>query len=362
MYSLAAFFRMYIMAMFWCTLLTYLLLHHLEKEKLTKKFFLQFALIVTAGALTHYHCILYEVLISVVFCLILIRKRSYSDLLKYILASAVSGISTVLLFPPIIQHLLTSRRGKEAFANLSSSFSGYPQRAIEYLRLADTYLFGRLLVVILAGILLLLMLQSRRKTPVVAAEQKEKYILALVPTLLYFLFICKTAPYLDHRYMTPIYAVLLTAVFAFLFDLLCCFENKKRIFLMILVILAVCGNGLRLNDWKYLRYKETHRLTEFAENNRDLDCVLIYPVERLYGNAHAAFSIIKDYRSITFVREDHLEELLYGSELIDKQELVLLVPGRKTEIMEEVLKHCPKMNDSTRLGMYIYSTVYHLHP
>ena len=364
MYSLATFFRMYIMAMFWCSLLTYFLVRQLSEEKITGKFFIEFILIVTAGALTHYYCILYAVLISIVFCTILIGRRSYRDLGRYIAASAISGTLTIALFPPIIQHLFFGRRGIEAFTNLSPASAGYPERIAKYLHLMDDYVFGRLLVPVLIACALFMAFGIKHQKEGERNKGKiQKYIVSSVPSILFFFLISKTAPYLIQRYMCPVYGIVLVSSFSCLFDQICRIGNRRKVYaIMALVLLAVSGNELRVNDWQYLRYTNARKLTGFAREHKGLDCVLVYPTERLYGNAHAAFSVIKDYRSITFIREDHLEELLYGSELIEKSELILLVLGRKTEIMEDVLKHCPKMNDSTRLGMYIYSTVYHLHP
>ena len=73
--SAVTFFRMYIVGMFAVMSLSYLLMKALSGEKTDKKWYVLVALSTMMGALTHYYCTAFAVLISIVFALILLNKR-----------------------------------------------------------------------------------------------------------------------------------------------------------------------------------------------------------------------------------------------------------------------------------------------
>ena len=75
MLNTATFLRMYSMAIFWCTLYTFLLIKNVN-EGFNKKFLIYIYISSVLGALTHYYVIVYLVLISVVYSILKLVKKS----------------------------------------------------------------------------------------------------------------------------------------------------------------------------------------------------------------------------------------------------------------------------------------------
>ena len=77
------FLRMYIMAMFWITLFSYLFVKEIGNERSGWKFYASIFVTSVAGALTHYYCIVFTVGISVVYGGCLLAGRRWKDVYKF---------------------------------------------------------------------------------------------------------------------------------------------------------------------------------------------------------------------------------------------------------------------------------------
>lgn len=88
--SAVSFLRMYIMAMFWVTAVTYLLMRQTGHRQ-DVRFYLPLLLCTVGGALTHYYCIVYTVFISAVYACCLLYKKRFKETVAFSLAGG--GVS-----------------------------------------------------------------------------------------------------------------------------------------------------------------------------------------------------------------------------------------------------------------------------
>lgn len=159
-----AFLRMYVMAMFWITLLTYLFVEEIGRESSGWKFYLPVCMVTIAGALTHYYCIVFSVGISCVYgCYLLLHKR-WKDVLVFCGAMLlVSGGGAYLIFPSMIKHMFFGGRGSEALHNFSN-LSDYSERLKIFFAYVNNQLFGGMIGYICLGIIFgMLLLRGKKK-------------------------------------------------------------------------------------------------------------------------------------------------------------------------------------------------------
>lgn len=83
----AAYFRMYLMAMLWVTLLTYWFMRQVDKKQ-NFKFYGLIYCVTVAGALTHYYVIVYTVLISCVYGVYLLWNKRIKETLLFLCDNA----------------------------------------------------------------------------------------------------------------------------------------------------------------------------------------------------------------------------------------------------------------------------------
>ena len=115
--SAVTFLRMYVMAMFWITLLTYFFVKASKEKTEGNTFLFRVFAVALCGALTHYYCILYAVLISVTYGIWLLFGKKYRYIFKFSSAMVASGIASYLIFPAMIKHIFFGPRGREVMGN-----------------------------------------------------------------------------------------------------------------------------------------------------------------------------------------------------------------------------------------------------
>lgn len=117
-----SFFRMYVMAMFWVTLMAYLLIQAFG-EGFSWKRWTQIGFTAIAGALTHYYCIIYLSASCLILGICLIIGKRWKDiaaLMAYMLCAAAVSIA---IFPAMLNHMFFGYRGTQSIDNLTQTTS-----------------------------------------------------------------------------------------------------------------------------------------------------------------------------------------------------------------------------------------------
>ncbi len=363
--SAASFLRMYIMAMFWVTAVTYLLMRQTGHRQ-DVRFYLPLLLCTVGGALTHYYCIVYTVFISAVYACCLLYKKRFIETLFFSLTQGGGALLSVAIFPAMIRHIFSSARGEQSVDNLiGASASDWGMRIRLFFDMSDRQLFGGIFVYILIAGLLLCAVCGLRfvREELTALRTEEKTIetmrslCGIVPLVLYFVLISKIAVYLTDRYMYPVYAVLYAAVMCAVCRVIKAMAPGRYVCVSALVMALILVNGWRNADWSYL-YRSSQTLLDAAADYADADCVFVYhkPWE-----PNAAYYEARQYHSVTFLTEDDLERLR-DLDVSTHYELILMTTDNDEQVLEEALEMCPYLEAYEHLGEYSYTNTYYLHP
>ena len=182
-----------------------------------------------------------------------------------------------------------------------------------------------------------------------------KYIIILFPSLIYFLFIAKTAINWYFRFFTPIYCIFFVGFFNLLILLIVnIFEKKYYYFALIVLILSYIFK----NEW-IIFWKDVFKpfVPELIEKYSNLDCIFIYDVE--WRILEYIFEI-KQCKMIKFVYDKDINSTIFSQENMS-QLLLMYYPNIKINL-NEFIKFFKKINSYQRIKVrsnlisyYLYS-------
>ena len=372
--SSISFLRMYILAMFLVTLLTYLFVDEVGRWNFDLRFYRRLFFIAVTGAMTHYYCIIYTVFLCIAYCLLLIRMKKWLPVGKFIVTGALAGGTAIMLYPSMIEQMFYGDRGTQAIDNLKQSPYDYWTRIRQYFDIFDKEVFGNSAGYILVGLVFVLIMQCIAATEQnrsrsisssllaafgadrdAAAIAATRYWLILTTAALYFLFVAKAAPYIIDRYLVPVYAVSFAGLTCLSITILQNVYKTRTMFLVIAVMLSVIVVGEWKNSaWTYL-YKPSVKLLEEAKNYKDVDCLYVYNAE---WRTQSSFLEVRNYRSVTFVQADHLEDIA-SYEIADQEKLIVMIIPDKKKNMQKIMEICPQLTKYSEVGRYDSSITYY---
>ncbi len=323
--STAIFLRMYAMITFFGLMYLYLNLRILKHNlEITKRDKWKLFFTVLLGFLTQYYFCIFALFIFILMCIRMIYKKEYRVLRRYILIHVVTAIVGIILFPASIYHIFFSYRGARAASNGISLAEGL----VFYLKiLAESFSINNIfMIIILAlgviGILAAIILKKVKKQKI---EKWYQYILILVPTALYFLFIAKMAPSVEAKYGVR-YLMLILPEIAILFVLgiYRIFKNKKVASIVtICITLVITVNGMITNKPKYL-YTGYSNYTKIAEEYKDLD--FVYAVDNAFTYLTSMPEFMIYNKSIIInMNYDKLDFLTADEELQSQDKFILTI-------------------------------------
>lgn len=196
--EMVTFLRMYVMGMFWCALLTYLVVKHWGAWSCS--FYIFNTLIVIFSSLTHYYFIVYAFFVYVMIALYDLFQKDLKNLGKLILSGIVGAGTVLAVFPAIIDHIFVSGDGPKNFDNLFC-FSDYSMRLREYFSYLNNDVFhGIIVLFIMAAVAGFILAYRNHKNLFL-----WRICVLVFPVVCYFLLVAKIAPYIQDRYLCLIY-------------------------------------------------------------------------------------------------------------------------------------------------------------
>lgn len=361
--SSTTFLRMYIVTMFFVTLVSYLLLKGIQVRNL--KFYISTAVVSLLGSLTHYYFIVYLFFACAVFGMYLLCKKAWKDVGFFCLAVGLAEALAVAIFPSIITHSLGGGyRGEETLNNLiGTSANYYWTRLKTCFSIVDSQLFGGLFIALIGIVVVAMVIGwcKKRKASanqIISLEKTFKWLILWVPVILYFLLISRMAVYLTDRYFHPIYPLLI----ALMVSTLCvAFESllsKKIAFVLVAILLMVSTVKDFRENWFYL-YRSSQSLLDAAEAHSDKDC--IYIINAPY-EINPSFYETQNYNSIAFLSKDDLSGM---KELpIDADNGLVLSMGTGCNfdvIFQTVQSIWPDLQNYEMLGGHSFSVTYYIY-
>ncbi len=301
--SSATFFRMYVTAMFWVTLLAYCYVRKINENEREREFLARVSVVTLFGALTHYYCIIYAILTSVLYGVYLLLGKRYKETLRFCLAMAGTGVVSCLVFPAMIQHIFSGSRGLEVFSN-AVNISDLFERMDFFWKKIDIQLFGGFSFSLILTIIILLLLYTKEKDikecvkadSIIHNKSVMSYLLTLIPVMTYFLIVSKITVYQSERYMVPVYALSFWMALLLLVNLLHLLLPVKRANFTAVLLLCVITAGSWMNaKWPFL-YLNSKTFLEKAAGYKNTDCVCLYNEKRFLIGLQ--FLEVKNYKSI----------------------------------------------------------------
>lgn len=167
------------------------------------------AVLTLAGALTHYYFLVYQFLISALFAAALFYRKKYQCIRCYLTVMAGCAVLYIALYPACIYHILFKYRGRDAVHKFLKESSLFKEAQTMFFSFSS-YLFKGalpLILLVLATVTAVFLYKGKIKK-----QRFTKLLLATLPSLVYFYGVSKASPYTIVRYITPIAALLYTAV------------------------------------------------------------------------------------------------------------------------------------------------------
>lgn len=203
--SIVMFQRMYVMLTFFILAYLYLNLkiskNSFEIDKKTKR---QLTWTIFLGFLTQYYFCIYAVIVAIVMGVILFKNKKIDALKRYLWCHIKAAMIGIFIFPASIYHIFFSYRGVAG----GTAEAGYIGRLKEYLELIF-YAFsipkelGYVITVILVVLL---------GYKIIKGKRKDVILVITIPVLLFTLIITKIAPYINIRYIAPIFPIICVGV------------------------------------------------------------------------------------------------------------------------------------------------------
>lgn len=327
--EMTSFLRMYVMAMFFCTLSAYWIIKNWGKFGI--RFLVGNSLILITGVLTHYYFLIYAFLVSCVIAFYLLLHKKVKETFRFVYAAIVSAAMVFLIFPGIQYHLLQGGRGPENIENFFR-ISDYWERICEFVKIISTDIMKGLLLLFMPAALIGYIIERKRREKSFA----WKIFSIGMPTVGYFFIVAKVASYITDRYMTLIYSIILiwvhTGVWLLVNRIL---KNAKRKVLIIfsVVFLSVTLWGYSDYIWDYNGGYYKAEIKPAVEQLSAYDCICIGTDKWRIWPSYPEFI---QYKTITFTNIESAFELNvtdYNGEKL----VVYITIDRKGEA-EKILK------------------------
>lgn len=367
--SALTFFRMYVAAMFFVTLISYIFLRGVEKQDF--KFYLALYLASIAGALTHYYFVVYLFFVVVVYGIWLILKKQWKCVGTLIGTMMLAGGTAILIFPAMLRHVFGGTvRGSQTMEQVANgSWSHFVYKFKTAYSIVDSQLFGGLFAILLIGVgitvIVKLILQKVKKPECVKREtgiENEnwliKWLLLWIPVVMYFITISKIAVFVTDRYFHPVYGLLILLVVSSMCVVLEKVLPVKWVFAVLLGISLFSTFREFGDNWFYL-YRGTRPFLNAAAMYNDKDCIHVF---NMPYEIDPAFYEISNYDRVVFVPMWDISGI-EGLELNAEKGLILSI-GTACDlesVKEKIQKAWPELTVYEEIGGHSFSVTYYFH-
>lgn len=354
-------FRMYIVAMFFVTLLTELFIRLYKSCYGRESDRMLYAKIIMAsvlGALTHYYVIVYLVLLCIVYSILILIEKKLGDFAKLVGCMVTSAVGAVIIFPAMLGHFFVSDRGKQSMEGLvESSLQNYIVDLQDYAAFLNEYLFGGMALLVL--LILFVLLVVRRPQIELQRQNAGKMLILIVPSILYFLLISRVAVYNTDRYIHPIYGVTVTAGIYMIYFVVHAVMRKglADLFIMLSLFIMMVGSWFGSGVLRF----ETVGENDTKINYEDYDAIYIYMDEEQW-RVQAGFWKFKDCKSILFLSDDGFD-FIYDSGILEEEEILVIIQDEIEDAdfyLASVVGVCSNLEKYVEADHEGYATVYYL--
>ena len=273
---------------------------------------------------------------------------------KYVLTMTMAGGTSILIFPAIIEHLFRSNRGVESIDNLKKS--NILEQLKIYCGLLDENLFGNILLLEIIIILITIVLKVRKSEICEIYSKEKKYICLGGGILGYIVFIAKSAPMNEMRYLSPIFVV------TFIFFLVVLFRCIRFLFsvenhvncIYGIIILVMLIMGWQHYDWEYLYRGYKDRVEYAANEGKYAQGICVYNYDWAALHSYREISQVKDI--IFFQANDYDEFVKQSKDIFLEDEIALFIVGDEAYVfINRFMKEHPEYKLKKDNGQFKYA-------
>ena len=305
------------------------------------------------------------------FVIILLNQKRLKSIIKLIITGILGGITAFLIFPPMLKHIFRGYRAKESLNNLKKPWYIYWSNIQFFYKMINKDIFANHFIAIIICILILIFINlflDKKRTKLGIKDYFQqiiydksfqniiiKYIIILIPSLIYFLFVAKVAIFKHFRFFSPIYCIIFILFFNLLI-LLIINTLKKRYYYFALIVLIFAY--IFKNEW-IIFWKDIFKpfIPEPIEKYFNLDCIFIYDIE--WKTLDYIFEI-KQCKMIKFVYYEDINSKIFSED--NMNQLILMHYDYIKINLNDFIKFFPKINSYQRIKVksnlisyYLYS-------
>ena len=277
------FIRMYQLLELQMLFLVYWYLKNYQKEKLGIKDLIIFGFLIVLGTLTQYYYIIFLIGVLIIALARYIRKKQIKNILKIISVFILAQIVIYMIFPKYIDQLAgNSDRSSSGNISISEKIEKSIDREKQYFKIIEDSMFhlkiSYLLVgmLIVGGILLIIKLIQNKKAKITLKSSTD-IISIIVPTLFYWYIVSTTSPYIDLRYMLPLFFFILIVIFYLLQkEIEMIIKNRKHVFILTTVIGVFYATSFWYKPHYRYQYIGNKEIIETIKEYKDIPCIYLY--------------------------------------------------------------------------------------
>lgn len=278
--------RMYELCNLNILIITFLHMKIHNKEKIRPINIFLISTFMILGGLTHYYFFIYAFVLYLIYTVKCIKQKKYKNLMIYNIGIFISAIIYILIFPYAISHIFFSYRGVTVEVDVIKNIVGYCKKI-------NQEFFNGLLpfIIILTGIIAI----KPKKSDI---KMNGEMVLLVTPILIYLLTIVLKAPYIETRYIIPIYSSMIIVIVYYLREFV-----RKR---------ASCKHTLFIISIIFF----TIIYSPFVKNTK---------IEYIYSQYNIAEKIAEKNLPIIYVfntKENRILDDLYLFTLVDKSIII----------------------------------------
>ena len=356
----ALFIRMYMLMSTYILLLTLLFIKGWNKSD-RKSFYIKLGIVSVLGTLTHYYFLIYLFYCCVIWGIDLLSKRRWKELAVFVSTMAVSGIACIVIFPAILEQLFTGAAGERTIKNMFSS--AFLNNIGNFSDAINHVYGGYLLAVIIAAIVLLVFRYVIWNEADKKRESEKRWLILIIPCILYFLTITWLAIAAATRYISPIYPVCIILLIG-LFEKISSYmtDNYKAKGMAGLLLIAILLNGsYKTYTWSELHLEAEECVAAARKYGVNNECIYVLNVT---WHSFPAYQEFIQYQNMTFIRDSELE-LLYNEDYAGYDHVVMYfdkyVDQEKVDkILTKMVEMNPGLDGYEKLHTYMYNTAYYL--
>lgn len=381
-YLSMTYIRMYASLCALCLICLYLHMELLEKEKLTKYWYVLLGICTTIGTLTHYYFYIWLLVIFLVTVIVCLYQKQIRKLLAYGMSLLIGWVVSLMAYPYVFKHLLFSERGTQVqdnFANVDWEYYKDFLCRFHYTINRDVYseyfdeIFHCFLVLVLLSVVALLIYNLGNIKNKNGIKLRGKFFLTehgafhfvvvAIEALCYFLILFKISYSSNWIYISPVFgllAILTVGTFGFVL------QNISPKYYTHLLI-AFCGfsmvycniNSMEYSIWDHEQTKEKHE--KIVQYSDDCDVLFFYDEwNNLYDNQILE---LMEFDQIKAIPVEEMENTDYNAALVtraQKNDLVLYIKTNVEEYDSKIREVAETLGSEATLIYEDDHAIYHV--